>query len=159
MWGLLKGIGRECNRFREALEANADGAALPAALREHAIACAECKAAADDVATSRALLQALPSHAATPRPWFATRVMAAIAAREAELRRPVDAWTVVPRLAAKLSWASALALLLASTWLYERPRPMPTKPAFVDLAGDPENLSAAAQDLDDILAAPQEKGQ
>ena len=159
MWALLKGIGQECNRFREALEKNADSAALPPALQQHALACEDCKAAAEDAAASKALLQALPSQAEPLRPWFAPRVMAAIAAREAELRRPVDAWTVVPRLAARLSWASALALLLASTWLYERPRPAPIRPAFIDLAGDTESLSAAAQDQDDILVAPQEKGQ
>ena len=158
MWGLLKRTG-ECSRFLEALERNADGAALPPALREHAMACAECRAAVEDATASRALLQGLPSQASEPRPWFASRVMAAIAAREAELRRPVDAWTVVPRLAAKLSWASALALLLASTWLYERPRPMPTKQAFIDLAGDPENLSAAAQDQDELLIGSQEHEQ
>lgn len=159
MVSLLKGIGKECSRFREALETNADVPALPSALQEHAVKCADCKMAAEEVTATRALLQPLPSQAAMPRPWFAPRVMAAIAAREAELRRPIDAWTAVPKLAAKLSWASALALLLASTWLYERPRPMPAKPALTDLAGDPENLSAAAQDQDDILAAPLEKGQ
>jgi len=159
MWGLLKGTVTECSRFRDALEKNADVAALSPALRGHLSACPECHGALDDLNASRTLLQGLPSQAETPRPWFAARVMAAIAAREAELRRPVDAWTVVPRLAAKLTWASALALLLASTWLYERPKPMPAKVAITDLAGDTENLSAAAQDQDDVLAAPQEKGQ
>ena len=159
MWALFKRSSQDCRRFRDALEKNADMAALSPALQRHLSACPECQAALDDLNACRALLQGRPSQTQTPRPWFASRVMAAIAAREAELRRPIDAWTVVPRLAAKLSWASALALLLASTWLYERPKPLPAKAAVIDLAGDTENLSAAAQDQDDVLAGPREKGQ
>jgi hypothetical protein len=48
--------------------------------------------------------------------------MSAIAAREAELRRTLDTWSFIPRLAAKFAWVSALALMLAGTWLYERPK-------------------------------------
>jgi hypothetical protein len=48
--------------------------------------------------------------------------MAAIAARESELRQSLEAWAAVPRLAARLTWLSALALLLASTWLYQQPK-------------------------------------
>jgi len=47
--------------------------------------------------------------------------MAAIAVRESSLRRSQEAWTVVPKLAARLTWISALALLLAGTWLYQSP--------------------------------------
>jgi len=39
--------------------------------------------------------------------------MAAIVAGESELRRSMDAWTIVPKLARRLSWVSALALVLA----------------------------------------------
>jgi hypothetical protein len=112
-----------CSRLRDALEDGAHGAtALTAAQREHLAACAACQEAADVFTMSRDILQDLPSHAAAPGPWFAPRVMAAIAAREADLRQSLDAWAAVPRLAARLSWVSALALLLASTWLYSSPR-------------------------------------
>ncbi len=47
--------------------------------------------------------------------------MAAIAARKAELSRAADTWTFLPKLAARLTWASAIALLLASGWLYQKP--------------------------------------
>jgi hypothetical protein len=112
----------ECRRLRDVLENGAKGAALSAAQREHLAACADCQEAADAFYMSRTILRELPSRATVPGPWFAPRVMAAIAAREAELRPSLDAWAAVPRLAARLTWVSALALLLASTWLYQSPR-------------------------------------
>jgi hypothetical protein len=51
--------------------------------------------------------------------------MAAIAAKESEARQSLDAWVAVPRLAARLTWLSALALLVASTWLYQLPKSTP----------------------------------
>jgi hypothetical protein len=70
---------------------------------------------------SRAILRDVPA-STLPGPWFAPRVMAAIAARESELRQSLEAWAAVPRFAARLTWVSALALLLAGGWLYESPR-------------------------------------
>jgi hypothetical protein len=112
----------ECRRLRDVLENAAEGAALSAAQREHLAACADCQEAADAISVSRSVLREVPSRAAEAGPWFAPRVMAAIAAREAELRQTLDAWAAVPRLAARLTWVSALALLLASTWLYQAPK-------------------------------------
>ena len=48
--------------------------------------------------------------------------MAAIAAREAQLRQSIETWAVLPRLAARLTWVSALALLLMGTWVLESPK-------------------------------------
>ena len=119
----MKKNHQECRHLRDVLEDVAEGAtALTAAQREHLAACADCQAAADVFSVSRTILRELPSCAAAPGPRFAPRVMAAIAAREAELRQSLDAWAAVPRLAARLTWVSALALLLASTWLYESPK-------------------------------------
>jgi hypothetical protein len=112
----------ECRRLRDVLENAAEGAALSAAQREHLAACADCQEAAEAISVSRGVLREVPSRAAEAGPWFAPRVMAAIAAREAELRQTLDAWAAVPRLAARLTWVSALALLLASTWLYQAPK-------------------------------------
>jgi hypothetical protein len=89
--------------------------------RAHAAACEDCRAALEELFAARLLLAALPSQANVPRPWFASKVMAAIAAREAEYRRLTTAWTVVPKLASRLVLASAVAILVAGTWLYKTP--------------------------------------
>jgi hypothetical protein len=120
------GKNREaCTRFRDGLETTGAGTTtLPASLQEHLADCADCRRAADELFLSRALLRKMPTRPIAPGPWFAGRVMAAIAAREANLERSLEAWTVVPKFAARLSWISALALLVASSWLYQ-PKPTP----------------------------------
>src|SRR6202040_4124601 len=124
MWDLLKITKKldEGGRLRDALEGAAETAALSRAQQEHLAACPQCQAVADDIAMSRALLREVPGRTALPGPWFAPRVMAAIAARESELVESLEAWAAVPRLAARLTWVSALALLVATTWLYESPK-------------------------------------
>jgi hypothetical protein len=124
MWNLLgmKKNQGECSRLRDALENGRDLTALSSAQQGHLAACQECQSASADISMARALLRDLPARATSPGPWFAPRVMAAIAARESELRESLETWAAVPRLAARLTWISGLALLLASTWLYESPR-------------------------------------
>src|SRR5260370_456574 len=112
----------ECERLRNSLEISAAMAALPALLQKHLSFCADCQAAADELFESRALSRKMPPQLVEPGPWFAPRVMAAIAARESNLLRSQEAWTVVPKLAARLTWISALALLLAGTWVFHSPR-------------------------------------
>jgi hypothetical protein len=127
-------------------------AALPTHLKEHAATCADCHASAENILLTRSWLSVLPSNAAVPGPWFAPRVMAAIAARKEELGRAADTWTFLPKLAARLTWASAVALLLASTWLYQRPASSPTstsaKAVATDITGEPvvENVTPASND-------------
>lgn len=160
MWSLVKRSREDCRRFRESLESSTPVAVLPSTLREHAAACTDCAATAAEVFASKELLKALPtSQASMARPWFAPRVMAAIVAREVELRHSLDAWTAVPKLAARLTWACALALLLASTWLYETPRSTPKagRDATVESLFDLPPASSATQD--DILVSRLEKAQ
>jgi hypothetical protein len=160
MWSLVKRSREDCSRFRESLESSTLVAVLPSTLREHAAACADCAATAEEVLASRELLKALPaSQESMARPWFAPRVMAAIAARELELGHSLEAWTAVPKLAARLTWACALALLLASTWLYETPRSTPKsgREATAESLFDLAPASSAAQD--DILVSRLEKAQ
>jgi hypothetical protein len=111
----------ECRPLRDSLEISDGMTALPAPLQKHLAVCADCQAAADELLVSRALLRKIPPQLVEPGPWFAPRVMAAIAVRESSLRRSQEAWTVVPKLAARLTWVSAVALLLAGTWLYQSP--------------------------------------
>jgi len=155
----------ECREFQSQLEDTAGAApsakelsevlaVAPDALKAHASSCADCRAAAENILAARALLAELPSYAASAGPWFAPRVMAAIAARKAELSRAADTWTFLPRLAARLTWASSIVLLLASAWLYQRPASMPAtatagKSVATDIAGDPIVDPAAQSNTDD----------
>jgi hypothetical protein len=75
--------------------------------------------------------------------------MAAIAAKESELRQSLDAWDAVPRLAARLTWLSALALLVASTWLHQLPKPTPVSgnEGAVESLFDSPQSSAPQEDV------------
>jgi hypothetical protein len=159
MWNLLRLRKNqdECSRLRDALENVTDMAALSSEQQEHLAACPECQEAWSDISTSRIVLRDVPARAASPGPWFAPRVMAAIAARESDLRQSLDAWAAVPRLAARLTWLSALALLVASTWLYQLPKPTPisgSESAVESLFDSPQS-SAPQEDV----VLPLEKAQ
>ncbi len=134
-------------------------AALPAGLKDHAAACLDCRAAAENILAARALLSEIPSHAEMGGPWFAPRVMAAIAARSAELYRAPDTWTFLPRLAARLTWASAIALLLASGWLYQKPVTdvATTKSVATDITGEPVVPNTTPADNDEVLVSLAER--
>ena len=124
-WLMQRATSEHCRRFRSEIEQTEGTAALSATQKQHLAECAGCQAVADDIAVARELLRSVPPAATQPAPWFAPRVMAAIAARESEMRRSLDAWAAVPRFAARLTWVSALALLLATTWLYATPKSAP----------------------------------
>jgi hypothetical protein len=125
LFGRHKG---ECNSFRDALSEVAGTATIQELLadaspeqRAHAAACEDCHKALEELLATRLLLGALPPQMDVPRPWFASKVMSAIAARGAESSRLATAWTAVPKLASRLAWVSAVAILAASTWLYQKP--------------------------------------
>lgn len=157
-----------CREFQSQLEDAASAApdakelpqllaAAPVALKEHATSCADCSAAAENILAARALLAELPSYASAAGPWFAPRVMAAIAARKADLARAADTWTFLPKLASRLTWASAVALLLASTWLYQKPTTTSAKPVATDITGEPVVDTATPANNDEVLVSLAEK--
>lgn len=154
MWDGLKKQDDECSRFRDSLEEIASGGASREML-EHSAACEDCAAAAEEMLESRELLRALPREASPRMAWFAPRVMAAIAAREAEMRQSLDAWSVIPKLALRLTWISALALMLAGTWFLQRST-LPTRPA-TDITGEPMQNQAPVTN-DDLLVSLAEQG-
>lgn len=127
MWSIRK-ENSKCAAVRDTLENSPQSAgtqsespALSPEQRSHFASCPDCQAGADERLTSSFLLRRLPKTAA-PDAWFAPRVTAAITARESELRQSLETWAVLPRLAARLTWVSALALLLMGTWVFESPR-------------------------------------
>ena len=68
---------------------------------------------------TKELFQGARSFAQEERPWFAARVMTAIASRERELAERVSAWAEFPRFASRLTWVAAILLLAGTTWFYE----------------------------------------
>jgi hypothetical protein len=128
-----------CKTIQAMLEDLDDPKSLPPALAEHAAKCPDCRAAIEEFAESRALFAPLraernPAHPQV-QPWFASRVMAAIAERESKLEDALEAWSAVPRFASRFAWVSALALLLTTSWLLER-QPQPKQMVVTDLAGE-----------------------
>jgi hypothetical protein len=131
MWNLLKKNNPECGRLRDSLEEAATQHAdpgsverliedLPPAVREHVTACESCREAAQDLVAAKELFQGAARFAEEERPWFAARVMNAIAARERELSLRVSAWSEFPRFASRVVWITAVVLLAGSTWFYEK---------------------------------------
>ncbi len=166
MWNPLstREKSKDCTSLRDILEnAQHEGASEVSSLsgvqQKHLAACSECQQAADDILMARTMLRAMPRHAEVSAPWFAPRVMAAIAAKESELRQSLEAWAAVPRFAARLTWVSALALLLASTWLYKSPQAAPNVAQNSGSQSTVESLFDSPQSsaTDDVL--PAEKAQ
>jgi len=175
MSGLLNSSESLCDRFQAWLERSpvtatrSPGTALetpqgflsdaPLELREHAALCADCRDAASDVVTIRNLLRDVEA-APVAGPWFAPRVMATIASQEAELSRSASIWLAVPRFASRLSWVAAATLLVACTWLYERPvKPPPAQSASAFATEHLFDPPALPPNHDDVLVSLNEKDQ
>jgi hypothetical protein len=167
MWNLLKKSDEECRKTRDSLEDSAAarreavsveqlGREWPAAERAHIAACGNCQEAAKDLLATREIFKGVDSNAETERPWFATRVMAAIAARERELSEAASTWLAVPRFASRVALASGALLLVASTWLYERPLSTPSQQATTLAAQQSLFEAPLPVNQDDVLVNMQE---
>jgi len=161
MWDMLK-EKEECKRFRDGLdEATAQlddavtveklSASLPEEQQKHLVACLGCREAANDLVKVKALFGSAASFAGEVRPWFATRVMAAIASREKKLAVRVSAWTEFPRFASRLAWVAAILLLAGTTWFYESVVRAPSS----NPAGSQESIFEVPQQTapDDVLVS------
>ena len=138
MWNLLKKNDDECGKLQDRLEDSAAvrpeaasiealSEALSSAERTHLASCENCREVAQDLLATREIFKSVGSATELATPWFATRVMAGIAARERELAEAASTWLAVPKFASRLAMASGALLLLTSTWLYERPSTAPAK--------------------------------
>jgi len=128
-----------CSLLRGLLEEMESRESLPPTLTTHVASCRACQTAMGELFASRELLKALPRRTEETRPWFAARVMAAIDEQESKLTKSLETWLVVPRLASKLAWGAALALVLTTTWLAGHPKTTQTQTTAVrtDIAGEP----------------------
>jgi len=167
MWDLLKKSDEECKKLRDLLEdsaiARSSAARVeawsqtwPAAQQTHLATCGSCQEAAQDLFATREIFEGVASSAVVERPWFATRVMAAIAARERELSEAASTWLAVPRFASRLAMASGALLLVASTWLYERPLPASNQQASTLAAQESLFEAPPPMNQDDVLVPAQE---
>lgn len=169
MWMLNNRIAKNCDATREELErttgrqamqefTSLDGLLeqLPQNERLHASGCAECQLFAKDILELKTILAAEREsergsglRRAQPGPYFMARVMAAIAAREAEEDKSAQTWAAVPRLAHRLTVLASLTLLIAGGWLYQRPA-QPNTVAGISAEQNSEGLvdgsSTAVQD-------------
>jgi len=138
MWNLLKKNDDECGKLQDLLEDSAAvhpevasvealSEVLSPAERTHLTSCEKCREAAQGLLATREIFKGFGSATEMARPWFATRVMAGIAARERELAEAASTWMAVPKFASRLAMASGALLLLTSTWLYERSSTAPAK--------------------------------
>jgi len=167
MWNLLKKRDENCTKLRNLLEESAVARpeavnvkelceVLPAAQRNHIDACGSCLEATRDLLATREIFKGVSSAREMARPWFANRVMAAIAARERELSKVASMWLAVPKLASRLAVASVALLLVASTWLYERPLAAPNQQASTLAAQESLFESPPPANQDDLLVPVQE---
>jgi hypothetical protein len=167
MWNLLRKRDEECRKLQDLLESSAAArpealnveelsAAWPAAQRAHIVACGSCQEATQDLLATREIFKGVASDTETARPWFATRVMAAIAARERELAEAASMWLAVPKFASRLALGSGALLLVASTWLYERPLPVPNQQAGTLATQESLFESPPPANQDDLLVPVQE---
>jgi hypothetical protein len=168
MWNLRKKKNdEECGKLQALLEefaaalpevtsAEELSAAWPAAQRNHMAACNSCQEAAQDLLATREIFKGVGSATEMARPWFATRVMAAIVARERELAEAASTWLAVPKFASRLALASGALLLVASTWLYERPLPAANQQASALAAQESLFEAAPPVNQDDVFVPVQE---
>lgn len=167
MWNLLKKTGDGCIKMLDSLEESAAMRPeaknieelivhLSAAERSHIAACASCREAALDLLETREIFKGVDAAKEMAKPWFPARVMAAIAARERELAEVTSTWLAVPKFASRLALVSAGLLLVASTWVYERPLPATSQQANSLAAQESLFEAPPSANQDDVLVPVQE---
>ncbi len=133
----------ECERFLESLEmvrlaGNGPNEkeellmAMPTEVRRHVPGCGSCAEALEDFAETRNMLLSEANRAAMvePGPWFSTKVMNAIAAKENEEEEREGVWQSVRKLAPRLAAICALVLVLGGTWAVQTSRKMNAGPTM-----------------------------
>ncbi len=180
MWEKFQKRHEQCEQYREALEdlgpdmnmaeaAMELEAVLAPDVTAHALECESCSEAAETFWASREILAAAresrDARDDARAPWLAARVIAAIAEGEQEGRRAAAEWrNAVAKLASRVVWVSAAALLIASTWLYTPNGPVAGPQGSGSAVESAENTpqylfdaGAVPANVDDPLASPAER--
>lgn len=130
---------------------------LPGEAREHAGRCTECEAAVRDYVETRSALEGMQGSLPEAGPWFARRVMQAIAAREAEIEeRKNGFWTGVRRLAPRLVAFATLLLVLGGTWAFQERREARVHGAQLSATEGIFETTPATPVNDDVIASVHE---
>ena len=136
-------------------------AELPAEAQKHAAECASCEEALQVFAETREALAGMKARQAEPGPWFATRVMGAIRAREEEIEESRNnVWVSVRKFAPRMTAFAAVVLLLGGTWAIQIRRT--ERQARAPEMGATESLfeqAPSTQVNDDIVASINEEPQ
>lgn len=177
MWNKIAFSSGRCTNAEQWLE---DAASSPAASvviedlraslsseqRDHLQHCADCQTALREFADSKALLRFLGRSPAEAPPFFAKRVMAAIAVREGELERAARAWALVPKLASRFAGIATILLLIGGAWAYEGPLHKSPNPAAQTAQPAAETGTQLFEDnatvpanRDDVLVSLLERGE
>lgn len=128
--------------------------------KQHVQNCRDCKEAVMDFLESRALFRNWNAAGVQGNPFFAKRILAAIAAREAEVEQSTRTWAVVPKLAARLAAIATLVLLIAGTWVYEGPaRKQVNQPVVEPGSQLFEDNSTVPTDRDEVLVSLLERSE
>jgi len=154
-----------CERFLEELEklplesSDVLRGLLPQQAHSHAADCASCKAALEDFLEARQALTPMRGTIHEPGPWFVSRVMAAIQAKERELEEQAEGvWVSVMRLAPRLAAIAAVLLVFGGTWAMELHRAQHSRqPQMQPAEGLFESAPGPAND--DIVALNYEETQ
>jgi hypothetical protein len=147
-----KGIREQSNSTTaETLEAWL--AAADPSLRGHVAGCSSCRAEVEGTLAIRQLLRREVPPMKDPGPAFTARVMRAIAAQQAQRAPATNPWYAVPALAARVVWVSAVALLLATTWVYEKRSPAVEQRTSVESAGASLEPAPPPANQDEVLAS------
>lgn len=134
-------------------------AGLPAEMKAHAEACESCKDATDTFWASRELLKGMRAETIAAS-WFATRVMTGIADRELQVGCERLEWSgAVARLGSRLAWASLVAMLVASTWIYGARVDMPARNSSSDNGQYLFDNASTPANGDDALVSIMERPQ
>lgn len=103
--------------------------------REHLLSCASCMEKMRDAAEVRKLLERAGQaweRETAPSAYFASSVMEAIRAQEAELEEAAKTWAFLPKLTLRLAEITVLLVLLASAWMYVTPRRAAERPSVAN---------------------------
>lgn len=164
MWDFLGKTRSECDVVQDVLERTTSHGAddqvvalgtllvqLPKSHRKHLNTCEDCRIFADELLEVRGMFGGELA-GPQPGPYFMARVMASIADRELQLaEKQTQTWAAVPRLAYRFSVLASLLLLIAGSWLYQRPS-NPTSLSVMNSDQHQEGLiEGSAPMQDDVL--------